>query len=58
MKEFNFNTIKNLPVPEQWIENALVIPETEEQKPAVVPLSNGHCEESAEPMTRQSQLIF
>lgn len=55
MKEFNFNTIKNLPVPEQWIENALAIPETEEQKPAVVPLSNGHCEESAEPMTRQSQ---
>lgn len=55
MKEFNFNTIKNLPVPEQWIENALVIPETEEQSPAVVPLSNGHCEESAEPMTRQSQ---
>ncbi len=55
MKEFNFNTIKNLPVPEQWIENALAIPETEEQKPAVVPLSNVHCEESAEPMTRQSQ---
>lgn len=55
MKEFNFNTIKNLPVPEQWIENALAIPETEEKKPAVVPLSNGHCEESAEPMTRQSQ---
>lgn len=55
MKEFNFNTIKNLPVPEQWIENALAIPETEEQKPAVVPLSNAHCEESAEPMTRQSQ---
>ena len=55
MKEFNFNTIKNLPVPEQWIENALAISETEEQKPAVVPLSNGHCEESAEPMTRQSQ---
>lgn len=37
MKEFNFNTIKNLPVPEQWIENALAIPETEEKKPAVVP---------------------
>ena len=55
MKEFNFNTIKNLPVPEQWIENALAIPETEEQKPAVVPLSNVHCEESAEQMTRQSQ---
>ena len=55
MKEFNFNTIKNLPVPEQWIENALAIPATEEQKPAVVPLSNAHCEESAEPMTRQSQ---
>ena len=55
MKEFNFNTIKNLPVPEQWIENALAISETEEQKPAVVPLSNGYCEESAEPMTRQSQ---
>lgn len=55
MKEFNFNTIKNLPVPEQWIENALAISETEEQKPAVVPLSNAHCEESAEPMTRQSQ---
>ena len=58
MKEFNFNTIKNLPVPEQWIENALAISETEEQKPAVVPLSNGHCEESAEPMTRQSQLFW
>ena len=55
MKEFNFNTIKNLPVLERWIENALAIPETEEQKPAVVPLSNVHCEESAEPMTRQSQ---
>ncbi len=37
MKEFNFNTIKNLPIPEQWIENALAIPEAEEQKPAVVP---------------------
>lgn len=37
MKEFNFNTLRDLPVPEQWIENALAIPETEEQKPAAVP---------------------
>lgn len=37
MKEFNFNTLQNLPVPGQWIENALAIPETEEQRPAAVP---------------------
>ena len=55
MKEFNFNTIKNLPVPEQWIENALLIPEEEDQRLAVIPLTNRHCEESAEPTTRQSQ---
>ena len=37
MKKANFNTLKNLPVPEQWIEKALAIPETEEQKPVAVP---------------------
>lgn len=37
MKKANFNTLKNLSVPESWIENALAIPEKEEQKPAVVP---------------------
>ena len=36
MKEFNFNTLRNLPVPERWIENALSIPEREEA-PVVVP---------------------
>lgn len=37
MKEFNFNTLRDLPVPENWIENALSIPEQEEQRPAAVP---------------------
>lgn len=37
MKEFNFNTLQNLPVPENWIENALAIPGTETNKPAPVP---------------------
>ena len=37
MKKANFNTLKNLSVPESWIENALAIPEKEEQKPAAVP---------------------
>ena len=55
MKEFNFNTIKNLPVPEKWIDNALSIPEAGEQRLAAVPLSNGHSEEPAEPTTRPSQ---
>lgn len=55
MKEFNFNTIKNLPVPEQWIENALLIPEAEDHRLAVIPLTDRHCEESAEPTTRLSQ---
>ena len=55
MKEFNFNTIKNLSVPEQWIENALLIPEAEDHRLAVIPLTNRHCEESAEPTTRLSQ---
>lgn len=55
MKEFNFNTIKNLPVPEQWLESALSVPEAEDQGLAAVPLSSGHSEESAEPTTRLSQ---
>ena len=29
MKKMNFNTLQTLPVPEQWIENALAIPEKE-----------------------------
>lgn len=37
MKKANFNTLRDLPVPESWIENALAIPEAEEQKPAGVP---------------------
>lgn len=37
MKEFNFDALRNLPVPEDWIENALAIPEEEEKKPAVIP---------------------
>lgn len=37
MKNFNFNSLQNLPTPESWIENALNIPEKEEQKPAVIP---------------------
>lgn len=36
MKDFNFNTLRDLPVPDSWIENALLIPEREEAK-AVVP---------------------
>lgn len=36
MKKANFNTLKNLPVPEGWMEKALAIPEAEEKK-AVVP---------------------
>ena len=37
MKKANFDMLKNLPVPEGWIENALAIPEQEEKKNAVVP---------------------
>ena len=37
MKKANFNTLQNLPIPENWLENALAIPETESQKPAAVP---------------------
>ena len=37
MKSFNFDTLQNLPIPEGWIENALSIPEQEEQKPALIP---------------------
>lgn len=37
MKKANFDTLKNLPVPEQWIENALSIPEQEKKKAAVIP---------------------
>ena len=37
MKEFNFNTLRDLPVPESWIENALAIPEREAAKTAAVP---------------------
>lgn len=37
MKEINFNTLRDLPVPEKWIKNALAIPETKEQKAVVVP---------------------
>ena len=37
MKNFNFNSLQNLPTPESWIENALNIPAKEEQKPAVIP---------------------
>ena len=33
MKKANFNTLKNLPVPEKWLENALAVPEKEEAKP-------------------------
>lgn len=37
MKKANFNTLRDLPVPESWIENALAVPEAEEQKPVAVP---------------------
>lgn len=37
MKKANFNTLKNLPVPESWIENALAIPTEQEKKPAALP---------------------
>ena len=37
MKKANFDTLKNLPVPEKWIENALSIPEQEKKKAAVIP---------------------
>ena len=30
MKKANFNTLKNLPVPEKWLENALAVPEKAE----------------------------
>lgn len=35
MKKANFNTLKNLPVPEKWLENALAVPEKEREKPPV-----------------------
>lgn len=38
MKAFNFNTLQNLPVPDGWVEKALAIPETADQKPVAVPL--------------------
>ena len=37
MKKANFDTLQNLPVPESWIENALAVPEREEQQAAAVP---------------------
>lgn len=39
MKKVNFHAIQSLPTPESWIENALAIPEEEEEKekPAVIP---------------------
>ena len=37
MKKANFDTLKNLPVPEKWIENALLIPGQEKKKAAVIP---------------------
>ncbi|MBQ9680242.1 MAG: hypothetical protein IJV48_06130 [Ruminococcus sp.] len=37
MKKANFDTLKNLPVPESWIENALLIPGQEKKKAAVIP---------------------
>lgn len=37
MKKANFDTLKNLPVPEKWVENALLIPEREKKKAAVIP---------------------
>ena len=36
MKKANFDMLKNLPVPEDWIENALAIPERENKKKAVI----------------------
>lgn len=36
MKNFNFDTLRDLPTPEGWIESALRIPE-EETQPAVIP---------------------
>ena len=35
MKKANFNTLKNLPVPEKWLENALAVPEKESKMPPV-----------------------
>lgn len=37
MNKANFDMLKNLPVPEGWIENAVAIPEKEEKRKAVVP---------------------
>lgn len=37
MKEFNFNTLRDLPVPESWIENAFAIPENADREPASIP---------------------
>ena len=38
MNEMNFNSLKNIKAPQEWLDKAAAIPETIEEKPAAVPV--------------------